>query len=259
MPNPVIIRRLYGAAPVFALPQLPNLILKLESVDFDKTPNATQITLWSDHSGVGNNFNLTGVGLLGNPTNPKVDGSSLCNGHHTVRFSGADGIGNSNSMSFASSPGVEMMCVFKDDSATPGAGDYFFQLMRPGNGTQELQPFADGNFYECFGRTDRPSLGHPASTSITSFFCYDVVSKSDGSLYSAWANKENFFSVTSGYTYAHTQGATQTTIGCAYTGVTNVFATGNVAACYVWKTALSTAERAQARAYINNLWGISFA
>lgn len=241
-----------GAIP---LPQLANLILQLESTDFDGTANGTSIASWNDKSGHGQNFNLTGVALLGNPTAPTVDGGVLANGHKTVRFAGANAIGAA-AFSFAGVNGVEMMVVYRND-ADPGVNGRMFELMRPNNATEELQPFSDGNFYECFGRTDRPSLGNPATSSAGAFCCYDVSSRSDNSSYDAWLNSEHFFT-SAVYTFSNNQGANQTTLGCAWTGAANNFGLGNIAAVYAWNVSLSAAERTQARAYITALWGVAF-
>lgn len=237
-----------------SLPQLANLTLKLESSDFDSASNGSTVSSWSDGSGAGHNFNLTGISLLGNPAAPTVDGTILCNGHKTVRFNNNSIIGAS-AFSFGSGNGVEMIAVYQFDTPVVGNGA-MLELMRPNNATLTAEPFTDNNFYECFGRTDRPNIGHPTSAP-TVFFCYDVSSLADNSSYKVWANNDNFFS-SGTYTFTANQGGTQTTVGGGYTGVLNLYAAGNLAAVYAWTVALSSTERTQARAYITSVWGITF-
>lgn len=240
--------------PPTTLPQLALLFLKLESSQFDGQTNGSNITTWNDGSGNGHNFNLTGAALNGNPGVPTVDAVTTLNGHNTVRFNNNSIIGI-NGFNFAASPGVEMICVYKTDEPVVGNG-VFFDLMRISNAVNTATPFTDNNFYESFGRTDRPNIGQPV-TSMANFVCYDVSSKSDNSAYNAWINTENFF--TSGaYTFSNLQQASFSTLGGGFTGVTNLFGSGNIAAVYAWNTALSASDRLLARAYVKQTWGSGF-
>lgn len=239
---------------LITLPQLGSLLVKLESLDFDGTAGGTVVGLWTNH-GTGQNFNLTGASLDGNPAAPTVDAVNTLNGHNTIRFNNNNIIGTA-SFNFNGINGVEMMCVYKTDEPVVGDGN-FFELMRISQALNTATPFTDGNFYESFGRTDRPNLGAPIHTLLTNFICYDISSLSNNTAYNAWTNTENFF--TSGvYTFSNIQSANQTTIGGGYTGVVNLFASGNVAAVYAWNVSLSAAERLQARAYVKQTWGNGF-
>lgn len=260
MPNPVINRRLLsggsagGGGNGSSLPQRPNLILQLESLIYDGTANGTAIGSWTDQSPAGNTFASI---LTGAPNNPTVSGSVLCNGHKTLRFDGTMGIGNANSIWANATQGVEMMIIFVRDF-DPASGTLADQgeIAEFTSNNGSVQPFTDGNFYEGFGRTDRPSLGNPATSVAGAFVCYNVTSRADGTLYSAWVNSENFFTAGSGYTFRNV-GAPQT-LGVFFNGSVNGFSKCNIAAAYGWQVSLTTAERLQARQYMSRVWGIVF-
>lgn len=258
MPNPIINRRLVAlrmaAIAPATLPQLANLVLKLESSDFDAIANGTTIVNWVDKSGKGNTF---GNILAGPPVNPVVSGTVLCNGHKTARFDGTMGIGCTSAIFNSAVQGVEMMVVFVADF-DPSSGTLADQgeVVNFIPTTGSLQPFSDGNFYEAFGRTDRPNIGNPVTSTAAGFCCYNVTSKADGTLYSAWLNSENFFSVNAGYTFKNS--SAPQTLGVYFNGVTNGFKKCNIAAAYGWQVSLSSIERTQARNYINQTWGITF-
>lgn len=244
-----------GAIP---LPQQANMVLWLESTDFDAVANGTALTGWLDKSPAVNNLDHTGVLLSGNPAQPTVDGATLCKGHKTVRFDGTMGIGTPNTIVPGGGTGAEMMIVFVNDADPPtnipaNANGAFFQLCSISGA---LQPFTDSNFYESFCANARPSFGNPATTTAGAFCCYSVTIKSDNSDLRAWVNSENFFTA-GAYTFS-VAARSPCTIGCWFTGVTNLFGKGNVAAAYVWKVPLSATERAQARAYITQQWGVVF-
>ncbi len=221
------------------------LIHGLESDTFDTITNNAPVTFWGDMSGVGGANNWTAPG-----TAPTVDGIITAGGHKTVKFGSAAAILRASKFLTNGYSGLEIMAVFKL-SADPPAGSSRMFVFNYSTDPSE-QPYSDGNFYERFGRTTRPSSGNPTTNAASAFVCYDIASKADGTAYDLWLNADNFSHLTTGYTYQYTSSETYYFLGDGYA---NSFANGNLAAIYIWDHYLSDPDRTQMRTYINGKWG----
>ncbi len=226
-------------------PVSSGLLHYIESDDFDGVSNGTSVTAWNDKSGNSHNWSSPGV------PRPTVDGSITAGGHKTVAFGAAARLSITKWFSTGYS-GLEVMAVFKL-SADPPAGSSRMFVFNYSTDPSE-QPYSDGNFYEHFGRTTRPSSGNPTTNAASAFVCYDIASKADGTAYDLWLNADNFSHLTTGYTYQYTSSESSYFLGDGYA---SSFGNGNLAAIYIWDHYLSTPDRTTMRTYINTKWGTS--
>lgn len=264
-----------NAAPDMMIPDLPaglttDLILRNESLSFDASSPGSSITEWRDLSGFSHHWNL-------NVTNITVDFTRMVGTHPSLRFDGAT--------SYAQQPyffdaagytGLTMMLVFKQDVDPPVAFATEANVAcfnHPINFPHH-HPFSDGNFYEGFARTDRPNMGNPAMSLSAAFRIYTVVANSAGTSYNCWLRgggvTENFF--TSGAFTFQQQGQEVTNPavtnpgigghnyslgrGWRYDVVQSYFLAGNIAAVFVWKQALSNADRTAMWGYLESTYSL---
>ncbi len=223
------------------------LIHYIESDVFDGSSGGTSVTAWNDLTANGNNWASVG-------TAPTVNSTNTANGHKTVRFEPSKFMRVAKFFQTGYA-GLEIMAVFKLDADPPNvAGSSRVFEFNKGTDIPE-QPYVDGNWYECFGRTTRPSIGDPTTNAAAAFFCYNISSKADGTAYDVWLNAENLLHLTSSYTYQYTGSE-----GSYYylgDGVSSLSIKGSIAAIYIWNRRLDTGERTTMRTYINGKWGTS--
>lgn len=235
------------------------LLMKVESRDFDTRSNSSSIINWfdlttNDHDWV--------IGTVA----PTVSSSSVHGGRASVRFDSTMNFQQPFFFDASGYSGLEVYAVYKKDNdpsisgqETTDAGSVFI-FNHPINFPHH-QPWSDGNFYEGFARTDRPSIGNPTTSVSTAFIRYNIRVKADGTLYDAFINAENFGHFTSGYTFQQ-QGLETSNdslyrlgMGVQYGG-SNYFFRGNIAAIYVYNRVLSGPEKTQVEAHINEVFGV---
>jgi hypothetical protein len=276
-----------------AIPQQQNLILILESLDFDSSVSGSGSTIptWYDKSG--NNHNFTDVlgGMSSGDHGPALDTIRTLNGHRTLRFSLQTSLTNTQLfIPTASISGLEICCIFKQDQDPPigysSTAFQFTQVYNHWNGAPYFNWNADpaehptrlggiwGNpeqhWVETFGngwdsdlsQQDKLDIGTSSYNSATNFIIYNISSKADGTSYDAWIN-DNYFYHGSGSEYKYISRGRETMYtlggGVRYgSGGSFSYMQGNIAAVYLWKTNLSDVERIQLRRYIANTWGLSF-
>ena len=236
-----------------------NLIMAIESSDFDALANGTALDNWNDISGNNRNW----AWWLGKPT---VDGTRTTGGHKTVRFAGAQAFTIDKFFATSGYTGMEQIVIAKRDNDVPSTGavaaGMITTMRETVNDYMSHHPWTDGNFYEGFGVPLRVNQGNPTTNLASAFFCYDVAVAGTNDLYDAWINSENFCHLTGGYVFGSlgNEGTARPyyAIGNAWTPSPGYYFVGNIAAIYIYSKRLSTEERAQIRRYITAKWGITF-
>jgi hypothetical protein len=247
-----------STTPVVSAPSIPTfsgeLVLQLESLDFDASASTSPVSFWRDKSGYENNFNQSVVAAM-----PRLDDSRLANGHKTL-FHAWNGnypyVRNANNF-LSSSVGADIFFVFtKPTTGYPPANvGALFSMGRSVN-SPALHPNSDRNWYENFGSNARLLLGIPNNIPTSSVYSVYNVSTGNTSQFTASLNNHQFYSssvVTSSFADPY---------GENYAiGFTNAlggfFGDGHTAAVYVYKKKLSDSERNLVKTYINTTWGTS--
>jgi len=239
-----------------------------ESSDFDGASDDSQIVQWLDHSGHNNHWNQSET------NSAKVDGTTLFNGHKTVRV----GFDNNafDCPAFMNGLGLsaaELMVVFQADEDPPATGKaslitYQKNINILGTTIVAYQPAitdqgcgAGHTFYEDFCLDASAancgyfcSIGSP-TTLTNQPVCYNL--SASAAAYKAWLNVEQFHS--DALTLDFETGASEYQLGGGFdsNGTSTTFV-GVIAAVYLWGRVLTDDERSRMRAYITAKWGISF-
>lgn len=229
------------------------ILLKNESTDFDGETNGASVNTWSDLSGNEHDWTYDNAA-------PVVDQTNTLNSHATVKFTASSGTRMLQASNWLGTyTGLEMMVVYKMDPYPPtGTGGNLGCMVAFTNGPNlnAHAPYSDEVFYEHFGRTTRATMGTPTNKP-SGWLLYDVASMANGTAYTAWSDLEQFYNVTSGYTYTAANSYGSYSIGGVYAASSWNYFTGWIAAIYLWGRRLSSSERTDARNYIKDLWALS--
>ena len=236
-----------------------NLVLRVESYDWDALADTTALTQWLDKSGNANDFGLYRAG-----DEPWVDQVRTLNGHATGRF-----IRSTNDRHFYrgstwnGSPTWsqgEILAIMQVDN-DPATGDLGAPF-KFGNssGSDSHVPLNDGNVYENIFDATRPNSGNP-TTSFASWVGYNVRGVQFGNR-SIYVGTELLVNAAVGV-WTNPVPGSGLTIGNSWAGLyipptyPHRSMDGNLAAVYLWNIVLSGAQRAALVTYINDLWGLT--
>lgn len=244
--------------PSSAEPTIPTfsgeLVLQLESLDFDASASTSPVSFWRDKSGYGNNFNQSVLAAM-----PRLDDSRLANGHKTLlhAWNGNYPYVLTENHFLSSSVGADIFCVFTRPTTgypPPNVGALF--SMGRNSSQPALHPNSDKNWYENFGSNARLLLGIPNNIPTSSIYSVYNVSVGNTSQFTASLNNHQFYSssaVTISFVDAYGE---QYVIGFT-NALGGFFGDGHTAAVYVYKRKLTEVERSQVKSYINSTWGTS--
>jgi hypothetical protein len=241
-----------------------NLILRLESFDFDDELDLASISTWSDTSGGANHMTSQGAGY-----DPWVDQVETLNGHATVRMVSSTVPRHlRKTTNWNNDPGTwdaaEIMVIMKkrvDVPTSPGAP---FKL--GGGGTNDSHvPFTDNIVYENFCDAIRPASSNP-TTPFNQWNGYNVRATKVLSTQVQRVQvlgSEVIENKASGGTWSNPTAGNALAIGITYQGnytpptYPHISMDGNVAAYYMWSRVLDATDRTAFAAYILSTWGVT--